>query len=347
LVREFQTTYNGDQVSPELRPLILAVYDSIYSNPLDESQVFENIKLLLQFLSTPQGQTDPNCHAVDWFFAFGNEDNWPNGENRWDHLSPNLREALESLGDALHDTISAPTIAQNFGATPAQQLVRLDYLQRLLANPNVEAQPGSEVPRMELGPKNPLSDGTQEEHPRERVIRGGPGELEVSFSISKLILLALGSLMFVAVSILIWILTLDAPLILSIFFKISVLAGFAFFGFAFCWYASKLLANKPGLIVDQNGIIDNSNAYSESYIFWDDIIRIETGMNFASYKFIAIIVKDPKNYINRAGLIKKWAYRYNMKYFRSPILINSIPLKMGHHELAKEIQRLQEFYRKD
>lgn len=70
-------------------------------------------------------------------------------------------------------------------------------------------------------------------------------------------------------------------------------------------------------------------------------------MNFGSSKFIAIIVKDPENHINRAGFMKRWAYRYNMKYFRSPFLINSAPLKMGHRELAKEIQRLQELYRKD
>jgi hypothetical protein len=71
---------------------------------------------LLEFLSSPIGRTNANCRAVDSFFFH---------DCTW--LSDRLPEAYHDViahMDALHDTISARDIAENFDSTPEQLLAR-------------------------------------------------------------------------------------------------------------------------------------------------------------------------------------------------------------------------------
>lgn len=79
---------------------------------------------LLLFLRSPAGRTNANCVAADHFL--GLRDGW--GQVSWDHLPPELADVLSIAGDALHDTVAAPEVAQNFGCTPEQLL---DQLQRV------------------------------------------------------------------------------------------------------------------------------------------------------------------------------------------------------------------------
>ncbi|MCC6547948.1 hypothetical protein IT570_12350, partial [Candidatus Sumerlaeota bacterium] len=47
---------------------------------------------------------------------------WPEG---WGHLPESFGEILNDMGGALHDTVTAPEIAQNFESTPEQLLERV------------------------------------------------------------------------------------------------------------------------------------------------------------------------------------------------------------------------------
>jgi hypothetical protein len=51
-------------------------------------------------------------------------------ERDWDHLPEQYQDILGMLGDALHDTIAAPEIAENFSNTPEQLLARLREVRR-------------------------------------------------------------------------------------------------------------------------------------------------------------------------------------------------------------------------
>lgn len=57
--------------------------------------------------------------------------------------------------------------------------------------------------------------------------------------------------------------------------RISGILGVLFFGVGIIFIARKLFDNKPGLIIDQYGITDNTNATSIGLIEWKDIIGIE------------------------------------------------------------------------
>lgn len=78
---------------------------------------------LLTFLASRKGRTDSNCRFVDYGLMHDDE--------VWDSIElievtdPNLADVIRDMAGALHDTVSAPNIAQNFESTPEQLLARL------------------------------------------------------------------------------------------------------------------------------------------------------------------------------------------------------------------------------
>jgi hypothetical protein len=64
----------------------------------------------------------------------------------------------------------------------------------------------------------------------------------------------------------------------------AAIAAILFFGFGIFYFLRKLIDKKPGLIIDDNGIIDNSSAVSVGLIPWSDIEHIST-TNVMKQKF--------------------------------------------------------------
>lgn len=112
---------NGESVSPQLRPLLEAVYRRILSEPLDLAALKHSLEDLVFFLSV-EGRTNANCWATDLFFA--RNENW---ETDWAdrNLPENFHDILAMMGEALHDTVQAPEIARDFGCLPEQLLERI------------------------------------------------------------------------------------------------------------------------------------------------------------------------------------------------------------------------------
>jgi hypothetical protein len=104
------------EADPALRPLVHELHARLTDASLDLPAIKRAMIALLEFLSSPTGRTHVNCRAVDRFFLL--DESW---------LSDRLREAYHDIiahMDALHDTVSAPHIAQNFDSTPEQLLAR-------------------------------------------------------------------------------------------------------------------------------------------------------------------------------------------------------------------------------
>lgn len=112
---------DGEAVSQGLRPLLAAVYREIFAEPFSEARLAGTLKDLLEFLAGP-GRTNANCWAADSFFGLnqGWERDW--GDMR---LPGRLRDVLSMMGEALHDTVRAPGIAENFGCLSEQLLERV------------------------------------------------------------------------------------------------------------------------------------------------------------------------------------------------------------------------------
>ena len=116
-------SYAAERVSPELASLIRAVYGAVVRADTDLAELHTSLEALLSFLASPVGRTHANCVATDSFFMLN--DRW---ERTWEHLPDPYQDMLALLGDALHDTIAAPEIAENFYNTPEQLLAQLQQI---------------------------------------------------------------------------------------------------------------------------------------------------------------------------------------------------------------------------
>lgn len=162
--------------------------------------------------------------------------------------------------------------------------------------------------------------------------------IEVELSKTKLLFLLLGSAVFVALGILFVLNPADiqSDLFGNLeFIRIVGVVSLVFFGLCLVYIAIKLFDTKIGLSINENGIMDNSNATSVGLIDWEDITTIKT-IQIASNKILLLETSKPEKYIERArnGLISR-AMKANCKMYGTPISITSNSLKIKHDDLEK------------
>ena len=115
----------GEPVSSELRPLLQQVYCDVLAVPVDLPALKRSLAGLCEYLSGA-GRTNANCWAADLFFC--TSEGW---ERDWteQNLPDDFHDVLSLMGEALHDTVRAPHIAENFDCLPEQLLDRVRRLQ--------------------------------------------------------------------------------------------------------------------------------------------------------------------------------------------------------------------------
>lgn len=118
-------TRDGEMVSTQLRPLLHDVYTQVVSPSKDLAALKKSLIVLLEFLRD-EGRTNANCWAVDLFFA--ESDRW---ECDWTEqkLPEDFHDIFAMMSEALHDTVQASSIAENFGCLPEQLLSQINKLQ--------------------------------------------------------------------------------------------------------------------------------------------------------------------------------------------------------------------------
>src|SRR5690606_36144927 len=172
-------------------------------------------------------------------------------------------------------------------------------------------------------------------------------EIIIPLSKNKILLIFLGSLVFVVFGI--WF--LNDPEIFanssyrprsSEFIQIIGIIAVVFFGICGIFAFKTLLDKKEGLIINKSGITDNSSGISVGLVKWNDII----GRGIAqvhSQKFIMIEVSNPEHYINlKKNRIGKMAMKANYDKFGSPISISANSLKTNFEELREIIEKQYE-----
>lgn len=168
-------------------------------------------------------------------------------------------------------------------------------------------------------------------------------ETVIELSKTKLILLALAALAFVAIGV--WMFTLDTETIEdgrrlsnpTLFYSLAI-AAVLFFGAAGTWAIRKLFDKTPGLILSDEGFIDNSSGIAAGLIPWSEVASVAESQ-IQRQKFVSIHVHDPEKYIEKANTFKKAAHRANMKMVGTPINISAVSLKIKHKELLDLFQQ--------
>ena len=163
----------------------------------------------------------------------------------------------------------------------------------------------------------------------------------INLSKTKLIFLLVGSLAFVALGA--WIFTADnqntelLPKLASMTLAQGIgLFTILFFGVCTLFAIKKLFDNKPGLVINPEGIIDNSSGSSLGFIPWDDVIGVDQ-YQIERQKFVSILVSDPHKYAERGNSLQRMAHRANINLCGTPIVISANSLQVNHEQLLKLI----------
>jgi hypothetical protein len=168
-------------------------------------------------------------------------------------------------------------------------------------------------------------------------------KIEIPLSKTKLLLGIGGSILFVILGLYLFTTIADQQIRFNpLQVKGAGIAGILFFGATGIYGIKKMFDNNVGLTIDDNGIIDNTNASSIGLIKWADITEIKTEQ-VMSTKFLLIYTKDPNGILEKVNGLKRKLMEGNMKMYRTPLSITSSTLKYNFNDLEKLLKdRLNE-----
>jgi hypothetical protein len=164
-------------------------------------------------------------------------------------------------------------------------------------------------------------------------------KIEIPISKTKIFILLIGTILFVIFGVL-FIMTPDS--FVTILFRnpqtirLTGIASVLFFGAAGIYGFLKLFDKSLGLIIDDNGITDNTNASSVGLILWSDITEIKTEQ-VMSTKFLLIYTTNPEKYLARVKGLKHKLMKANYKAYGTPFSITSNTLRYKFDDLEKQI----------
>ena len=168
-------------------------------------------------------------------------------------------------------------------------------------------------------------------------------KIEIPFNNTKLLLGIGGSILFVILGLYLFTTISDQQTRFNpTLVKGAGIAGILFFGATGIYGIKKMFDKNIGLTIDDNGIIDNTNASSIGFIKWADITEIKTEQVMSS-KFILIYTSDPNGILEKAKGMKRKLMAGNMKMYGTPLYITSNTLKYNFNDLEKLLKdRLNE-----
>ena len=159
----------------------------------------------------------------------------------------------------------------------------------------------------------------------------------IPLSKRKMTLLLIGSLIFVVLGVLF---AIDPSKYASVrrtptFIFIAGVASILFFSACTFFISRKLLDTKPGLVIDNIGLTNNSSGASAGQIFWRDIKNISV-LKIHKQRLIMLEVNNPQEYIDKqTSGFKKKLMRMSMSMYGTPFSITSNALQIKFDELLK------------
>lgn len=103
--------------------------------------------------------------------------------------------------------------------------------------------------------------------------------------------------------------------------------------------AQKVFNKKPGLVIDNDGITDNSLGVMFAKVRWRDVTEIKHLENGGDH-YIKITIKDPENYIAaESHSLKRKMLEMNYNTLKTPVNIAASRLKMNFDELYAIVMR--------
>ncbi|WP_409966239.1 hypothetical protein PIECOFPK_00070 [Mycovorax composti] len=131
------------------------------------------------------------------------------------------------------------------------------------------------------------------------------------------------------------------------FVKITGFIGTFLFTIITAILAQKVFNKKPGLIIDNNGFVDNSLGVMFAKVLWKDVTEIKH-VQASGENFIVISIKEPEKYIaEERHSLKRKMLELNYTTLKTPINIAAGKLKVDFNELLNMMKRKYEEFGKE
>lgn len=104
----------------------------------------------------------------------------------------------------------------------------------------------------------------------------------------------------------------------------------------------RLFDPTPGLVLDAEGLVDHSNALGAGRVRWDEITEIRVTKS-RSHRFLTVVVRDPRNFIEQGGGLRRKIYESNYRKAGSPVNVTARTLRIPFDQL---VARTSEFYQR-
>jgi|SRR5690554_5010817 len=130
--------------------------------------------------------------------------------------------------------------------------------------------------------------------------------------------------------------------------RIVGIIGFLFFGYAVITMIKKIFVDKSlGIVINEDGITDNSSYTGVGLIKWKDIKAIRKN-EVASTKFLLINLTNPEEYITKnKSKIKQKLLTMNYRSYGTPITISSNFIDCDFSVLEETIRDSYTKYKND
>lgn len=153
----------------------------------------------------------------------------------------------------------------------------------------------------------------------------------------KLMLMTAGAILFVAVGI--WLLGLadTQSRYPPAYVKGVAVLTIGFFGLCGLFAFFKLFDGSPGLVLDREGIIDNSSAVAAGRVSWREIRDVQV-VSVSGQRFLAFIVTDPEKYLGKGNPVSSFFAKMNYRMYGTPVFISAHALRVRFEDLEKQIQ---------
>lgn len=168
--------------------------------------------------------------------------------------------------------------------------------------------------------------------------------IEIPLSKMKMVLMLAGSVLFVTGGA--WVATIpwskvELPAFMAMLppwvFPLIGLAAILFFGACGVSIFLKLFSSRPGLVITNEGFIDNSGGASAGFVPWSTVTGVDI-MTVSSQKFIRIGVLNAEELIEKQKSGVRFLMRQNYKWYGSPLGISANGLKISFDELLRLLQ---------
>lgn len=170
-------------------------------------------------------------------------------------------------------------------------------------------------------------------------------EIVIKLNKGKILLILLGAILFfIGGAIFVWMIADENPLDLSSLLIKSVSVLSALFGLVGCMAVIyKLFDSRPGLIINKEGITNNTSALSSQTIKWGNIEKFEV-LQIASQKMLLIYINNPEEIIAKAGKFSRFWLSQSLNMYGTPIGISASSLQCNFDQLMELITKNQNFY---